>query len=101
MDDLGREELVESVELVRVSAERRRERSGAASSAGFDRSHLHLQLPAEALDPSGNVNGVALPKAMVEEIDVVPDSRLDASARVSELEVEVRSAGSSAPRSSS
>ena len=97
MGDLGREELEEPVQLICISAERRGERSGVRVLGGFDRAHLHLQLAAEALDPPEDVNRVALLEATVQEINVVPDPGLDASACVGELEGEVRSACSSAP----
>ena len=96
MGDLGREELEEPVQLICISAERRGERSGVRVLGGFDRAHLHLQLAAEALDPSEDVNRVALLEATVQQIDVVPDPGLDTSACVSELEGEVRSACPSA-----
>ena len=89
--DLGRQELEESVQLVRVTAERRREVGRIGVLRRLDRSYLHLELSAEALDAPEDAHRVALAEALVEELDVVPDARLDAPARVGELEREVGS----------
>ena len=64
--------------------------AGSASSTDSTRAHLDLEPAAEALDPAEDAHGVALGEATVEELDVVPDARLDAPARVRELEREVR-----------
>ena len=64
---------------------------------GLDGAHLHLELAAEALDATEHAHGVALVEALVEQLDVVPDPRLDATARVGELEREVRGARARAP----
>ena len=87
--DLGGEELEEAVELVRVAPKSRRQRRWVGVLGGLDRAHLHLELAVEALDPSEDPDGVALAEAAVEEVDVRPDSRVDAAARVGELEREV------------
>ena len=56
---------------------------------GLDRAHLELEPVAEALDAAEHAHGVALGEAPVEQLDVVPDPRLDPPARVDELEREV------------
>ncbi len=94
--DLSREELEEAVELVGIPAQRRRQRRRIRVLGGFDGSHLDLELPAEALDATEHVHSVAFAEPLVEEIDVVPDSRFHAPARVGELEREVGGAGASA-----
>lgn len=58
---------------------------------------MHLQLSAESLDATEDANGVALAEALVEEVDVVPDARVYAPARIGQLERQVRSAGAGAP----
>ena len=92
MGDLGREELEEPVELVRVAAERGSEGSRVGVLCGLERTHLQLEPAAEALHSAEDPDGVALVEARVEELDVVPHPRLDAAARVGELEGEVRRA---------
>ena len=96
MGDLGGEELEEPVELVGVAAERWGELGRIRVVGGLDRPHLHLQPPAEALDTAEDAHRVALAEALVEQVDVAPDARLDATARVCELEREVGRARSSA-----
>ena len=97
MGDLCGEELEEAVELVGVATERGRELGRIGVVHRLDRPHLHLQSPTEALDASEDAHGVALAEALVEQLDVAPDSRLDATARVRELEGEVRRARLGAP----
>ena len=91
--DLRRKELEKAVELVRVSSQGRRESRWIGVLRRLDGAHLHLKLSAEALDSSENAHRVSLTEALVQQIDVVPDARLDASAHVHELEREVRGAG--------
>ena len=82
------------------SASRRsvgRELGGIGVVHRLDRPHLHLQPPAEALDASQDAHRVAFAESLVEKLDVAPDPRLDATARVRELEREVRRAGLGAP----
>ena len=95
--DLGREEVVEAVELVGVAAQGRRQGRGVGVLGGLDRPHLDLQPSSEALDTPEDAHRVALAEALVEELDVVPHAGLDATARVGELEREVRSTVPSAP----
>ena len=95
--DLGCEELEEAVELVRIAPQGRREHGRIGVLGGLDRPHLHLELPAEALDAAEHPHRVALAKALVEQVDVVPDPGVDAAARVDELESEVRGARAGAP----
>ncbi len=89
MCDLSGQELEEALELVAVAADRRRELRRIRVRP-LERAHLELQAPAEALDPAEHADGVALVEAPVEELDVAPHPRLDATARVDELEREVR-----------
>src|SRR5688500_17678829 len=77
--DLRGEELEDAIELVRVPAERRRELGGVGVGR-LDGPHLHLELPAESLDATEDAHGVALAEALVEEVDVVPDARVYATA---------------------
>ena len=95
--DLGGEELEESLELVCIPTQGRGQRGRIRVLRSLDRSHLDLEPAAEAFDAPEHANGVALVEALVEKVDVVPDARLDATARVDELEGEVRGAGASAP----
>jgi uncharacterized protein (DUF1015 family) len=95
--DLGREELDKAVELVSVAPQGRRELCRVGVLGGLDRPHLHLELPAEALDAAEHPHGVALAEALVEQVDVVPDPCVDAATRVDELEREVCSACPGAP----
>ena len=72
-------------------------RSGGARPAGsvvggLERADLELEPVAEALDAAEHAYGVALGEAAVEQLDVVPDPRLDPAGRVDELEREVRRA---------
>jgi uncharacterized protein (DUF1015 family) len=93
MSDLGGEELEEAVQLVGVAPERRRERGRIGVLDGLDGANLHLEPAVEALHATEHAHCVALAKASIEKLDVGPDARLDPSARVSELESEVRRAG--------
>ena len=54
-------------------------------------------LPAETLDTSEDVHRVALVEALIQQIDVVPDPRLDSAARIGELERQVCRPGARAP----
>ena len=91
MRDLRGEVLEEAIELVGVTPQGRGEldRVGVRS---LHRAHLHLQLPAEPLDAPEYAHGVPFGEPRVQELDVVPDTRLDTPARVDELEREVRRA---------
>ena len=57
---------------------------------GLQRANLELEPVAEALDATEHADRVALAESAVEQLDVRPDARLDAPARVDELEREVR-----------
>jgi uncharacterized protein (DUF1015 family) len=92
MCDLGGEEVEEAVELVRVAPKRRCERDGIRLGGGFEAPHLELETIAKALDSPEYVDRVAFGEPRVQEIDVVPDPRVDPSARIDELEGEVRCA---------
>ena len=64
--------------------------AGSSSGSGLDRAHVELEPVAVALDAPEHANRVALVEPRVEQVDVVPDASLDATARVDELEREVR-----------
>ena len=89
---LGGEELEEPLQLVGVAAERGRHRRRVDAVRRLERAHVELERVAEALDASEHVHGVALAEAPVEQLDVVPDARGDAAARIDELESEIRRA---------
>jgi hypothetical protein len=93
--DLGGEELEEALELVCVAPHRGRERGRIGLRRRFDRADRDLEAVAEALDPPEHPHRVALGEAAVEELHVLPHARVDAAARIDELEREVRRA---APR---
>ncbi len=97
MGDLGGEELEEPVELVRVAAKRRSERRRVGVLRGLECTYLELEPAAEAFHPAQDPDGVALVEARVQQLDVAPDPRLDATARVGELHREVRGACPGAP----
>ncbi len=92
MGDLGGEELEEPVELVGVAAEGRSQLGRIRVVGVLDSPNLHLEPAAEALDTAEDAHRVAFAEALVEEVDVAPDARLDATARVRELEREIRGA---------
>ena len=89
--DLAGEELQEPVELVRVPPQ-----AGAIAGSRvrrrLERPDVDLEPVAELLDATEHAHGVALRKARVEQLDVVPDACLDAAARIDELECEIRGA---------
>src|SRR5262245_15492494 len=91
MRDLAGQELEEAFELVAVPTQARRERLGIELLGGLERTDLQLQPVAEAVDAPQHTHGVTLAEAAVEEVDVAPHARLDPSARIDELEREVRS----------
>src|SRR5262245_27033250 len=92
--DLGREEVEEAVELVRVSSERGRELGRVGVGRGLECPDVDLEATPELLDTPEHADRVAFGKAGVEQLDVVPDTRVDAPARIDELECEVRRAAS-------
>jgi hypothetical protein len=89
MDELPGEELEEPVQLVDVAPRLGNELAGIGFG-GLERAHLELESVTEPLDPAQHAHGVSFPESAVEELDVVPHARLDASARIDELEGEVR-----------
>jgi uncharacterized protein (DUF1015 family) len=97
VSDLRCEELEEAVELVGVATERGRELGRVGVLCRLDGPDLHLELAAKTFHATEDVHGVAFTEALIEQVDVVPDPRLHASARVRELESEVRGSGAGAP----
>jgi uncharacterized protein (DUF1015 family) len=95
MRDLAGEKLEEAVELVNVSSRLWDER-GRVRFGRLERPHLHLKPVAEALDAPEHSDRVALTKALVEEVDVAPHARVDAAARIDQLECQVRASASRA-----
>jgi hypothetical protein len=66
----------ESPRARRVAADRGASVGGIASG-GLERAHVELQPVAELLDAAEHAHGVALGEARVEQLDVVPDARVD------------------------
>jgi uncharacterized protein (DUF1015 family) len=95
--DLGRDELEEALELVCVPSQRRGQRRRVGILRGLDRPNFDLEPPTEALDAAEHPHSVTLAEPLVQELDVVPDPRVDASARIGELESEIRRAGARTP----
>src|SRR3954470_10155441 len=89
MRDLRGEELEEAVELFDIAPRLGNERGGIGLR-GLERAHLELKPVAKPFHPPEHAHRVSLSEALVEKIDVVPDARVDPSARVHELEREVR-----------
>src|SRR3954463_14505518 len=86
------EELEEPFELVGVASDRGGEVGGICVRRGLESADVDLQPVAELLDAAEHANGVALAEASIEQLDVVPDACVDSSARIDELEGEVRRA---------
>ena len=91
MRDLRDQELEEALQLVAGRGARSGVSVAGSTSAGLERPHVELQPVAEPLDAAEHAHRVALAEAAVEQLDVVPDARVDAAGRVDELEREVRS----------
>ena len=87
-----------ALELVGISPQRRRELRRIRLRRGFERADVDLQPVPELLDAAEDSHRVALREARVEQLDVVPDARVDATAGIDELEGEV---GSTALRTQS
>ena len=92
MRKLAGEKLEKAVKLVEVAPRLGHELSRIDIGL-LERAHVELKPVAEALDPSEDADGVALVEAPVEQLDVVPDARVDAPRRVDELEGEIRGPG--------
>ena len=92
MVDLGREELEKAVELVEIAS--RLGNEGCGISVGLlEVANVELQPIAESLDSPEHANGVPLVEPPVEELDVVPHAGVDPSARIDQLEGEIRGSG--------
>ena len=88
--ELIREEVEEPVKLGDVSHGRWNKGCRIGVGRRFDRSQVKLQSRVEALNPAKNPDSVPFRETLVEHLDVAPDARVDSSARVDELESEVR-----------
>ena len=86
MRDLRRDELEEAFELVRVAAKRRSEVGRIRTRRGLERPDVDLQTVPELLDAAEDPHRVAFREARVEQLDVVPHTRVDPPARVDQLE---------------
>ena len=91
MRHLAGEELEEALQLLGVAPQRRRQ-ARRVDVGRLECAHVELEPVAEPLDAAEHAHRVALAEAPVEQLDVVPDARLDPPARVDELEREVRRA---------
>ena len=58
----------------------------------LERANVELQAVAELLDAPEHTDRVPLDESSIEQLDVIPDTRLDPARRVDELEREVRGA---------
>ena len=96
MRQLRGDELEEAVQLVGVAAHPGRE-VGRILLGSLDGADLELKPVVEALDASEHAHGVALGEAAVQQLDVLPDPRLDPAGRVDQLEHQVRRALSGRP----
>ena len=83
------EEVEKSLQLGAVPSQRGRE-GHRVDLGGLERPDVELEPVAELLDPAEHPHRVALGEAAVEELDVVPDPRVDPPARVDQLDREVR-----------
>ncbi len=90
--DLAREVLEEPVELVDVAVGDGQERGGIHLLSARDRTHLDLQLVAEALDATGDAHEVAALEAAGEDVRVPERAGLDRARPVAQLERQVRAA---------
>src|SRR3954463_16271363 len=96
MRDLPGQELEESLQLVTVAPQSRRERRRIEILCGLERPDLQLQAVAIAINTAQHPHRVALGEPAVQEVDVAPDTRLDPSAWIDELQGEIRSAAAGA-----
>jgi 3'-5' exoribonuclease len=92
LHDVGRvrelrgQELEEAFQLVGVAPQGGGEPGRIGVRRRLDRPHVELQPVAEALDAAEHAHRVAFAEASVEQLDVVPDPRVDAAGRIDELE---------------
>jgi uncharacterized protein (DUF1015 family) len=89
MRDLACEELQKPVELVRVPTKRGCELSRVRLRRSLERADVDLQSVAKLLDAAEHAYSVSFGEARVQQLDVVPDARVDAPARIHELEREI------------
>ena len=76
MRDLLDQELEEALQLGGVAAQRRRQRRRVDVGC-LERAHVELEPVAELLDAAEHAHRVALAEPPVEQLDVVPDPRVD------------------------
>src|SRR5919109_1484081 len=88
MRKLRRQELQETVQLRGIASKRRRHFRRISVVRALQRANLELQPVAKALDPPEHPHCVAFAEPRIEQLDVRPHPRLDAAARVDELERE-------------
>ncbi len=86
--ELVGEEVEEAVELGDVPPRWWQERSGVGLRH-LERANLELEPVAEVLDAPEDAHRVPLAETLVEELDVVPDARVDPAAPIRKLEREV------------
>ena len=89
MRDLAAEEVEESVQLVRVPPQGRREGGRIGLGRRFECAHVELQPVPKPLHSTQHAHRVAFVEPQIEELDVVPDACLDPSARIDQLQREV------------
>lgn len=89
---LAREELEKAVELVEVPPCLGNERDRVLARL-LEGANLELQPVTEALHAPEHADGCARSAATVEQLDVLPHSRVDPAAPVDELEREIRRSG--------
>ena len=75
-----------------VAPDRGCELGRVASGRSLERAHLELEPAAEPLHAPEHAHRVPFLEARVQQLHVVPDARLDPSARVDQLEREIRRA---------
>ena len=91
------QKLQEPVKLRRVAAQSRGEIRRIRLLSRLEGTNLQLKPVAEALDATEHANSVPFVEAAVQQLHVGPDPSLDATARVDELQREVRRATFRAP----
>jgi hypothetical protein len=94
--DLPGEELEESVQLIGIASQCGGQGRGIRLRGRLQCPHVELESVSELLHPPEHADGVPLGKARIQQLDVVPDTCIDAAAGVDELQRQVRSAAAGA-----